>query len=199
MIQDLLEATDTARFEDFGSMNLESAKWLKGNLDLELAIYYDDTDDGSRELWALSCKTVYDYMLARAVRCGINYWRDEHPALAQFAEPLEHLYFGAPTDHPDRVLGKLLRVHRKVSDDWIPFDKYLNTLIDMSDLIRSDYGQLAYGPLTLIDSYFDVLQEEGMRPRRVGSPAKPIAPKAEMIHFGDSYVIARSFEAKRVE
>ena len=199
MIQDLLEATDTGRFEEFGAINLESAKWRHGDLDLQLAIYYDDTDDGSRELWDVSCKTVYDYMLARAVRCGINYWKDNHPALAQFAETLEHLYFSASTDHPDRVLGKLLRVHRETSDDWIPFDKYLNTQVDLADLIRSDYGQLAYGPVSLIDSYFHVLQEEGMYPRRVGSPAKPRAPKAEMIHFGDSYVIARSFETNKVE
>jgi hypothetical protein len=46
-------------------------------------------------------------------------------------------------------------------EDWIPFQKYINSRLRLSDLIRGSFGLLADGPEPLVLSYEEVMQSFG--------------------------------------
>ncbi|MGB5165345.1 MAG: hypothetical protein WBN61_08825, partial [Woeseiaceae bacterium] len=145
------------------------------------------------------CLSVVEYLLSNGQRCGLQYWTEDHPALSQYSEPFESLYFGAKAADPDAFLGRMWAVHRKATDDWIAFDKYINCLPSIARLAKASSGLLADGPSFLVEQYANLLQEEGMNPKRLASQSGTYAPNAKMIHFGDCYVIADEFEAQIVE
>ena len=147
----------------------------------------------------MQCSEVLEYLLTNGFRCGLNHWTEDHPALAQYSEPFESLYFAAKSKDPDAFLGRLWAAHREATDDWIPFDRYLNDSMRIRRLVQSEYGLLANGPSFLIEEYAKLLETEEMRPKRLASRSGTYTRDAQMIHFGDSYVIAKAFTAERVE
>ena len=193
MLRDLLAIVETGTFADLGRMDLLEAKWSGA----DLTLYFDVSPNGKRhETWVLVCTSAVEYHLTAANECGLNHWTsDDHPAIAQFTEPHEDLYFSRPTDNAHALLGKLNLTHRKATDDWISFDRYLNEQVTRSELVTLDGGLLASGPSFLIEAYAGVLSQEGMEPKRLASEFTEYLTQAEMIHFGDSYVVADSFDA----
>lgn len=196
MLTELLNITGTLRFEEFGRLNIQSASWDQGNLVLNFSLTYNDIGAGDCEHWSISCDAVTHYTVSGAGYCGLNHHQDDHPALLQYTEPFENLYFSARARQPEKLLGKLWAAHHSATDDWIEFGEYLNSSLVVADLIRSDCGLLANGPSFLIEAYAAVLEAEKMEPRRVASESGTYVPDAEMIHFGNSFVIASSFSAK---
>lgn len=196
MLKDLLNIAGTLRFEEYGRLDLESVSWNRPDLVLNFSLSYENVGDAEPDLWSVTCTSVTHYTISRAVHCGLNHHKDDHPALLQYTEPFESLYFSASARRPEELLGKLWAAHHSATDDWIDFGEYLNSSLAIADLIRSDGGLLAEAPSFLVEAYAAVLEAEEMKPRRIASEAGTYVPDAEMIHFGDSFVIASGFSAK---
>ncbi|MCH9693767.1 MAG: hypothetical protein K0U72_04580 [Gammaproteobacteria bacterium] len=196
MLQELINIAGTSRFEEFGRLDLKSASWDRGDLVLEFSLAYENVGAADSVHWSITCSSVTHYTISRAVHCGLNHHKDDHPALLQYTEPFESLYFSAAARRPEELLGRLLTAHHSATDDWIDFGEYLNSSLTIADLIRSDDGLLAEAPSFLVEAYAAVLEAEGMKPRRIASEAGTYVPDAEMIHFGNSFVIASGFSAE---
>ena len=177
-------------------MDLSEARWIGKDLAL---CFYVSPDGKTQEVWEVICKSVVESQLTETTNCGLNYWESEdHPVIAQYSEPHEDLYFSKPTENPSALLGILWKVHRKATDNWIPFDRYINRQVTPRELFESDMGMLASGPSYLIEAYASAIDNEGMKPRRLASEEGIYVPEAKMIHFSESYVVAETFEASRI-
>lgn len=193
LLKELVAITATGEFEDNGGIDIASAHWRPRGLTLTLEV-----DHGTGELssWSVHCDEVLEYHLSSAFDCGLDIWDASHPAIDQYVQQTERLTFATAAREPARVIGELWMAHRAAVDDWIPFDRYLNAELPLHILLASNGGELAKGPAFLLEVYERVLNEHGCRPSRVGSK-EGAAEKASFIHFGESYVVARTFKAER--
>jgi hypothetical protein len=192
MLDELLAITTTDEFEHDGRMHLSAASWHGDSLRLTLVV-----NDGDEHIttWAMTCDGVFEYLLSRAFEAGLNVWSD-HPVISQYVQPWDELYFAASSSEPDAVVGKLWAAHCTEVGDWLPFDRYLNTGMPLAQLLASGSGMVADGPRFLMAAYEAVLNRAGCRPNRRQSRL-PQAAKAQMAHFGESYVVAATISVVR--
>ena len=173
-------------------MELAAAVWSRRSLTLT----FDLKKPAAR--WELRCSGVLESHLGDPHRCGLNVWHEDHAALDQYVEPQVRLRFSRAAEDPEHVIGALWRAHMRVSNDWIDFERYLDRTRPLEELLASSTGGvLAEGPAFLIAAYAKVLAENGCRPRR-NVIAKPQAGRATMIHFGESFVVARRITAREL-
>jgi hypothetical protein len=191
----LLAIVHSLAFEENGRMSITAALWEQENVRLRFEVH-DGNDDFTK--WELVFRDVLEVQLSQASHCGLNVWRSDHVAIDQYTDRRAALAFSSPATDPDRLLGQLWAAHRAIAGDWIPFDRYLNTAGRIEDLVRAPSGKLASGPLFLIDAYAEVLKRNGCVPSRAGRTRKGPAESACMVHFDESYVVAKSVRAKQL-
>lgn len=194
-VEDLLAIIETGEFHRNGRMRVVSAHWSADRLALRLQV---DHGTGQNSAWQLRFTGVLEYVLAEVSNCGLNIWRDDHPAIAQYIDAREFLYFAASPKNPDQVVGKLWSAHRALVDDWIPFDRYVDCEQPLDQRLASGSGVVATGPAFLLSSYAAVLEEAGCEPTRKELRAARPARSAVLAHFGESYVIAEQIATRRL-
>lgn len=208
MIQKLLEELKSIDDDEENEwLNLSSAVWIADDLNLSFAVK-DLSENKIVSKWIVKCVDVISYLISDAYGGGLNYHEDDHLAIAQFTDPQVMLHFKGKVKSASRLMVDLWDVHRKVADDWIPFETYINNSSKLHDLISGGYGLLANGPKFLIDEYEIVLKKHSIGSSRTKEvPCKrwienrfePIIKPVAMIHFGESYIVAKKFEAQKLE
>lgn len=194
MLHELLEITRTGEFEDNGTLVLQSSTWRDDSVELEFRV---DHGTDVTSFWTLHCSGVIEYFLRDAhYQLGLNIRESEHPVIDQHTEPREGVYISKAPKDSDKVVGQLWAAHVKYVDDWISFDRYLNTELPLRTLLESGNALLASAPTFLASVYIEVLESNRCEPSRV--PAGPArAASAQLAHFGDSYVVASRISASR--
>lgn len=209
MLDTLLESLSSLRgtfeFEDSGGFRFGSAENTAQGIVIQLFLV---PGDGSEEQhWRIECSGVRDFQLRGEFSDGLCVI-SEHPVLLPFAEQVTDLYFYSASPNPMATVGALLESHREIVGSWIPFERFLNVLPKrLSQLLTASSGQLASGPVSLMEAYSRVLGEHGihssMLPNR--SPAfwdgeKWVVSSAPLraLILEDSYVVAEKFDAQRV-
>src|ERR1043166_6828515 len=140
-MKELLATTTTHEFEENGSLSIRSATWLADSL--EMCIVVDHGDETTSE-WVISCEHVLECLLTRSAGAvGLDYWVKEHPLLSQYSFSHDALYFSAAPPVPDQVVGELWFEHSRATDDWIPFDRYINRNLPLRALLESGSGLIA--------------------------------------------------------
>jgi hypothetical protein len=202
-IQDLL---DSEEFDEDGWVRLVSARWEGARLECELQI---DEGLGGKTLarWQVVCDEVRDYLMSDVNGGGLSILGVEDPVVRQHSEARVELSFrGAPAD-PILLIGRLWLAHRKMADEMIPFDRYLNHELSLDELLASGSGVLAHGPRFLLDAYATELRTHNVeasvsaaRPARYfrdglwHEQQKPLFA----MHFGDSFIVAEAFSSRRL-
>jgi hypothetical protein len=192
-VEALLQAIDDADLEHNGRLRVVTAQWSET---LRLTLRFQLDDGESRSTWRLRFDGVLEYKLADVFRCGLNIWHEDHPAIDQYTQQHEYLHFAGVAADPDRVVGQLWAAHRKLVDDWIPFECYLEGG-PLRELLASSSGLLATGPTFIVEKYAEVLSANGCQPIRKVVRA-PRVRRASLAHFGESYVIAEEISARRL-
>lgn len=194
MLDELLEITRTGEFEDNGTIVLESSSWRGDAMTLAFRV---DHGTGVTSSWTIACSGVIEYSLRdNHYQVGLNLWNVDHPVLDQFTQPREGVYISRAPDDPDGTMGQLWSAHVQCVDDWVAFDRYLNTELPLRKLLESGSALVASAPIFLASVYVEVLGANRCEPSRVpGGPAR--ASSAQLLHFGDSYVVASRVAASR--
>jgi hypothetical protein len=183
-MEELLEITSTGQFEDNGRLTIRSALWKDD--DLEIGFLVDHGDDTSSE-WVVFCHDVLEYFLAEPMgMTGMNVWSGDHPVLSQYLRRHEALYFPSAPANADEVVGQLWSEHLRVTEDWIPFDRYVNRSLPLRRLLERGSGLLAEVPDLLIDAFEVVLARHECAPSLLVSLSGARVAAAQMIHFGES-------------
>jgi hypothetical protein len=194
VLHKLLEITCTGEFEDNGTLVLQSSTWRDDAVELRFRV---DHGTDVISFWTLQCFGVIEYLLRGAhYQIGLNIWENDHPVIDQHTESREGVYISKAPKSSDTVVGQLWAAHVKRVDDWISFDRYLNTELPLQALLDSGNALIASAPAFLASAYVEVLESNRCAPSRV--PAGPArASSARLVHFGDSYVVAARVEASR--
>jgi len=152
-----------------------------------------------RSSWELLFKGVLEVHISVVDQCGLNIRRNDHPVLDQYTNSHESLHVGKPPRKTGEVIGGLLRAHAEAAGDWIPFDRYLEAPVEDIALVLGSKGALlATGPEFLIEAYSTVLEDVGCNPSR-RHVAPPAVTEAVFAHFGESYIVAQSVSARRLD
>ena len=184
-LTELMHVICSDAFGQSDGMRVASVQWTRRGVNVRFVM-----PDASR--WELRFIDVLESRFTVVTECGLHVHDDnKHVAVLQYMDRRLQLHFAAKARDPFRVIGKLRAAHIDAVEDWIPFDRYLDTKV-----LTKKSGLLATGPAFLIKAYANVLKAEGCKP----SMTEVSAPRVRggvMAHFGESYVIAASVSVRR--
>jgi hypothetical protein len=206
-LRDLIAGLGNDFTDDDPWIRVTDATWTETDVDLRLSVRRDSDEEPSAYL-RVHCGQVRDFLMSDVNGGGLNFHEGDHIALRLLSEETADLYFNGTAKDPYSILGRLYEEHRNVCDDWKPFDAYINRHWPSSELLAGGYGLLASGPKFLLECYSVILLKAGLNPRIANCmPAKywngsnwidQSAP-LKLLQFGESYVIAETFEAEKVK
>ncbi len=115
--------------------------------------------------------------------------------------------FYGRAENPSAVAGALYQRHWELAGKWLPFHRFLNPGVRLTELIAGGFGMLAEGPEPLILAYEEVMQRHGLSTSH-RDPRKPVyrggdgwlEQKAALsvLILGESYIVAEEFTAKAI-
>jgi hypothetical protein len=100
----------------------------------------------------------------------------------------------APPPDPGAAFEALSRAHQVATDDWIPQERYLGSASSLSRALCRR-GRLCTAPAFLARAYVSGLRALGVR-AVPSQPAKPSVGTLRVLHFGDSYIVASTFDGE---
>jgi len=202
MIDDFLKIIESVDFEDFGSLRLVKIECAEENLDLVLEVS-DDENSGLHPNWKITCSSVRENNLSLGYCYDLDVYKD-HVLLWEYVKPKTSTSFYGSVKDSLSVVGALYERHVELAGDWIPFQKFINSGIPLSELIAGSFGMLADGPAPLILAYEEVLQRYGISTSHI-EPKPPMSwrdgkwvlddTNLSVLILGNSYVIATDFDA----
>jgi hypothetical protein len=205
MLEDLLAVTSSIDFEDHGSLLLTHAAWSKGALTLSLEVSSDEIPD-VRPHWQVLCTDVREDCLSLGDYYDLELSGD-HVLLWPHAARTSAISFYGKAENPSAVAGALYERHRELVDKWIPFHRFLNPGVQLTDLISGGFGRLAEGPEQLILAYEEVMQQHGFSTSHC-EPTTPVywegnvwpeqTAALSVLILNESYIVAEEFVAKAV-
>ncbi len=151
--------------------------------------------------WIVSCRRVREMTLTIDDFGGLNFWRDDHPVLAQFTSPKSSLTIHLGGRSRAECVGVLLRAHYHAVDDWIEFERY--AVRHGASTPSSSRVSIA-GPQFLLAAYHKELENSGfaaqLKPHKrklywSGPGWSERKRKVSVLHFSNSFVVAESFSA----
>jgi hypothetical protein len=192
MSEDLLKRIASIDYEDYGSLHVTSIEWRDGDLLLTLDLTADEEPDIPKDI-LITCRSVRKSNLAP------GYYQDlvisqDHVLLWHYTLPYALISFYGKAVEPLAVVGALFERHVEIAQDWIPFQKYVNSCLPLSELIKGTFGMLADGPEPLVVGYEDVMQRFGFSTSHHRSIV-PLDASLSVIMFDESYVIAEDIKA----
>ncbi len=142
-----------------------------------------------------------------------TYSRD-HVLLWGYKDLVSQLNFAGPSGNHEDLLWDLYERHRKVTGEWIPFDRCLNGHF-IHNRLSGGHGVLAIGPDRLVQEYASVLRGSALEPYFPYPPHMPVriygshgleehlweaedVKLSVLVLFG-SYVVGTGFSAERVQ
>ena len=205
MLEDFLAITSSIDFEDHGSLLLTHAAWSEDAVTLSLEVSSDEVLD-VHPYWQVLCSGVREDCLSLGCYYDVELSGD-HVLLWPHAARTSAVSFYGKAEDPSAVAGSLYERHWELVDKWIPFYRFLNTGIRLTDLISGGFGMLAEGPEQLILAYEEVMQQYGFSTSH-RDPTTPVYREGDawleqkaalsVLILDESYIVAEEFVAKPV-
>jgi hypothetical protein len=195
--------TRSLDFEEFGGVQLCAARWTDSKLHVELLL---EAQVSGSQYWNIECSGVREHSLELgAVYEGVFTLQD-HVLLWPHRLNTAELYFNSRPENVSGVISDLYVAHQARCTDWFPLTRFVNVLMgDLTKLLELGYGLLAKGPVSLIDTYREVL-----RRHKVSHSVLPCGPakwwngrewvedsRVSLLLIGRSYVVASEFLERR--
>jgi hypothetical protein len=164
---------------------------LRGR-DLVLRVKGEDVGE-----WEVACTGVGRYAIASAgpLTESVEVAAD-HPLLWEDTAAWGRLSFHGDVGNPVRVVIELLGAHRRATHGLIPFERYFTRNQPPWELLASRYGEIAHGPMPIIELYQQIIERY-----HVTSAVTPSRPAPErhpsILVMGATFVIADGFAARR--
>ena len=205
MLEELLAITNLVDFEDYGSLRLANVEWSEGSLTLSLDVSADEYPD-VHPRWQVACSGVREDCLSLGYSYDLQLSNDHVLLWPHVARRTSTSFYGR-CENPSAVAGALYERHWELAGKWIPFHRFLNPGVRLTELIAGGFGMLAEGPEPLILAYEEVMQRHDFSTSHL-DPGKPvywggegwIEEKAALsvLVLDESYVVAENFMAKAV-
>ncbi len=205
MLDELLAVTNLVDFEDYGSLCLTRVEWSEDAVTLSLNVSADEYPD-FHPRWRVVCSGVREDCLSLGYAYDLRLSGD-HAVLWPHAARRTSTSFYGKCENPSAVAGALYERHRELAGGWIPFHRFLNPGVRLTELIAGGFGMLAEGPETLVLAYEEVMQQHSFLTSH-HDPRKPVYWGGEgwveekatlsVLVLDESYVVAEKFAARAV-
>lgn len=142
--------------------------------------------------WSVSCRGVCEARITAFDGGGLRVYPRTHPAALRYTARQAELRWTGTRDKA-AVIGALYQAHIGAVIDWVPFDEVVSVKA------ISEGGFSCYGPDFLMRAYAKALRAKGAHVRlilRGSSKAKSV--RLKVLHFGNSYIVAAAFTARRI-
>jgi hypothetical protein len=167
-----------------GWVRVTGLRRAPGGLDLALGVYRGRKGSLATS-WDIRCGSVREISISDLDGGGIRLYTSSHPAARQYSDAPATLRC-AMGDGLNAGIGALLEAHRRQSDDWIPFDRYV---------VTRKTPLVIRGPAFLVRSYARALRGLRLAPEVSRRQAKRARRPLRVLHVGGSFVVAALFEA----
>lgn len=206
MLENLISMLSSTDFEDYGTLFLKSAEWFDETRELKIKLNIKiDEEPKFPTNWTINCVNVRSQKLILGYAYDFTF--DTNHVLSWEFFKLCSISFKGKTDNSFAVVGALYKAHTEITNNWIPFKKYFNQLINLDELISGGFGQLVNSaPVEVAVAYEKVMQEYGFLTSR-SEEKLPYFDERNWISklrqlstmiFDDSYIVAEIFEANPV-
>ena len=195
MTQDLLSRMESLDFDDYGSLHVHTVEQRDGDVFLSLILTSEEDPDLPENV-RITCRSWRENTVVPR-HYGSVCVTQEHVLLWDYNQPHVVAAFNGQVPDPFAVMGALFERHIELVDEWVPFLKYFNSCIQLSELLRGSFGMLAEGPEPLVLAYEEVLANYGVSVshHRYG---KARDEKLSILILDDAYVIANDFVAEPI-
>jgi hypothetical protein len=190
-MNDLLQAVAEAHAAGKDQL-LRAVRFALRGRDLVVLVRGEDVGD-----WEVTCAGVGRYVISNA-----GPWTesllvtDDHPLLWEDCTAWGRLAFHGDVGNPVRVMIELLGAHRRATRGLVSFERYWTRGQPPWELLAGRYGEVAHGPLPLLEVYKQVIDRF-----HVASAITPSRPAPEghssVLVMGATYIIANTFAATR--
>ena len=119
-----------------------------------------------------------------------------HPLLLDFTVSWQSVYLTEPIADPSAIIDQIDAVVTKATEGWRSADQYLNTLVDMRELLAKGHGLMFEAPSTLSRKMLEVFTRAHVRVSVLSHERRAVPVQAMVA--GSSYVVAERFEYERM-
>lgn len=193
MSKNLLSRITSVDYEGYGSLQVKCVELRDEDLLISLVLTADE-DPSLPENILITCRLWRENTLVPGNYTSVDLTHD-HVLLWYYNQPHVLSSFYGNVQDPLAVVGALIERHIELVGTWIPFSKYLNTCMPLSELIRGSFGMLAEGPETLVLAYEEVLRNYGVSVAHHKTALEHYETLSILI-LNDAYVIANAFFAE---
>ncbi|WML52249.1 hypothetical protein RCG17_23140 [Neobacillus sp. PS3-12] len=198
MLSNILKALSEGEFSSDVLLSLDGIQINDDELSLTIQATYED-DDEKLQVWKVTCTDFRDHKL------NVNYFEefevlDNHVFLWEYNNNSADLFFKGHCNDINKVMGELFLTHSNIVNGQLPLEKYININYhtkDLRHLLKQGEGLLTKGPINLIKAYEKVLLGNGYKTSIIEFPTKE-SSQYKIFIFGDSYVVAKDFQAFQV-
>ncbi|MGH9906254.1 MAG: hypothetical protein ACRD8U_11820 [Pyrinomonadaceae bacterium] len=159
MSDDLLKRITCIDYEDYGAVHVNAVEGRDGDVLPFLDVTADEEPDIPKSV-LVTGHSLRESTVAPGHYGDLAVFKD-HVLLWHYTEPYILTTFYGNSSDSLAVIGALFERHLELVEDWIPFQRYLNSNVRLSDLIGGSFGMLADGPEPLVLAYEEVLQSYG--------------------------------------
>jgi hypothetical protein len=121
---------------------------------------------------------------------GIRLYGSDHPLARQHSSAKARLRLER-IENAGAAIAALVIAHARIFDDWVPLERYLGNLGDLSDRVAS--GLSVTGPEFVLKAYARALRS--VAAASLSRRPKVGAARFRVLHFSQSFVVAERFEA----
>ncbi|MEH7098471.1 hypothetical protein [Neobacillus vireti] len=198
MLSNISKALSEGEFSSDVLLSLDGIQINDDELILTIQATYED-DDEKLQVWKVTCTDF------RVHNLNVNYFEefevlDNHVFLWEYNNNLADLFFKGNCNDVNQVIGELYITHSNIVNDQLPLEKYINInyhSTDLRHLLKQGEGLFSKGPVNLIKAYEKVLLGNGYKTSIIEFPTKE-STQYKIFIFGDSYVVAKDFQAIKV-
>ena len=206
-MDDLLKIITSVDYEDYGSLQLIEVERRDGDLSFVLDVKADEEPELPRNI-RIICHSWRESNVSPRHYYDLTVTED-HVLLWHYTRPHALTSFYGQVEDPLAVVGALYERHFELVEQWVPFHKYLNSGLPLSELIRGSFGMLADGPDQLVLAYDEVMQRFGFstshhesraadQMRWNGETWVQDSSPLSIMFLDESYVIAEAFTASAI-
>ena len=190
-MQDLLQAFALAQAAGEDQL-LRVVHFEQRDRDLLVRVRGEDLGD-----WDVTCSGACRWVISNAWPWGESLEvAEDHPLLWEDCTAWGGLSFHGDVGNPVRVVIELLSVHRRATRGLIPFERYWTRGVPPWELLAGRYGELAQGPMPLIQVYKQVIDRN-----RAASAIREVRPasdrRLQILVIGPTHIVAEGFAARR--
>ncbi|KAA0543117.1 hypothetical protein FZW96_20980 [Bacillus sp. BGMRC 2118] len=202
MISNISKTLNETAFKDDVFLSLVQID-LDGDM---LKLFFDVTYEEDTEVlqkWEVQCVDYREHKLELYYFDNFESY-DEHPRLWKYNYNRNELFFKGKPNSINELIGDLYLTHFQFTKGGLPLEYFLNInkngCGDLEWLLNCEEGLFSIAPDHLNQTYKEILNKYGIRTSIIPAGNQNIKNREnyKIIVFGDSYVIAKEYEAIRI-